>query len=134
MVRTGIVAVVVSVAVFLLADEVDDLIAKLGVDEWSEREAASKALAEKGDSVVPRLMEAYKKSEDFEVRSRLVTILEKLGYPAPDECEKIEKLLNDYENLRFKEGENEEEKKEEKAAQEQSILEELQKIKNLSLI
>jgi len=83
----------------LFADEVDELIEKLGSDEWSEREAASKALAEKGSEIIPRLIDAYKESDDAEVKKRIDTILEKFGYPTVEGMNEIEKLLSAYEEL-----------------------------------
>jgi len=133
-----LVAGILSISGVCFSDEIDDLLKKLGDEEWAEREAASKALAEKGDSIIPRLLETYKKTDDFEVRSRIVTILEKLAWPSPEDIERIEKLIADYENLRFKESSKEEpkedkpneEKEQELTNKETTIIEELQKIKN----
>jgi len=137
-VKSILIVVSFSFALALFADEVDELIKKLGSDEWSEREAASKALAEKGETVVPALLKEYKKTEDFEVKSRIVTILDKLGYPSPEGMEKIEEIITDYEKSRFadeeedaEEAEQQKEESEKKAKEKElKLLEELRKIKH----
>lgn len=120
----------VSVLSVSFADDVDELIKKLGSDEWKEREDASKALAEKGESIIPTLLKAYKETEDFEVKSRIVTILEKLGYPSPEEMERIEKAVSEYEKMRFPDGKEGEEDGKEKQKKENELLDELSKIKH----
>ncbi len=52
------------------------LLAKLGSDEFAEREAAEKALAEMGRRIEPLLIEAIEKATDPELEFRLARLLE----------------------------------------------------------
>ncbi len=83
-------------------DEVARLIERLGAEEWSERQAARKALAEKGLAVTGRLFEALSRAEDPEVRASLGELLDGLHYPTPDAVAEIEKAVEEYRGLREK--------------------------------
>jgi len=61
--------------------QVEKLVAQLGAESYKDREAATKALVEMGDSIAP-LLKGHLKTSDPEVRQRLEDILEQLGVKA----------------------------------------------------
>ncbi|MCX7702849.1 MAG: hypothetical protein N2234_01935 [Planctomycetota bacterium] len=125
--RVGIVVVVFGFIGFLFADEIDDLLAKLGAEDWAEREAASKALVAKGSSVIPRLLEAFKTSGDSETKMRISAILKQLGHPGAEAVAEIEKCVSEYRRLVDAPLTNEEFKKETEA-----LLEKMRKLENVA--
>jgi|GEM_PF-2054229 hypothetical protein len=120
----GVMTVLV-LAVLCFADEIDDLLAKLGAEDWNERETASKALAEKGSSVIPRLLEAYGKTEDSEIKLRINLILKQLGHPTAEALADIDKYLSEYQKLVEAPL-----TKEEFTKQTQALVEQMKKIEN----
>ena len=83
----------------VFADDVDDLLAKLGSENWTEREAASKSLAEKGPDIIPRLIEAYKSTEEAEVKKRIDKLLKGFGHPTATAVSEIDELIDSYRKL-----------------------------------
>lgn len=65
-----------------LLQDVDDLVKKLGSEDYAEREKATEALRAKGKDAEEALRKAQA-SEDPEVRSRSKALLEELNKPAP---------------------------------------------------
>lgn len=61
----------------LYADEIDELILKLGSTEWHERESATARLARLGSKAVPHLRRLLS-SPDLELRHRAMLILESI--------------------------------------------------------
>lgn len=71
-------------------DKIQDLIKKLGSDDFSTREQAAEELKKAGKSARPALQKAAEESEDPEVRQRSKTILEEMAKadkPAPRRVE-----------------------------------------------
>jgi len=69
--------------------ELEELIEKLGAEEYLTREASEKRLVELGKDNLPRLKKAQEEAKDAEVRTRLERIVAKLegrepAKPAPD--------------------------------------------------
>jgi hypothetical protein len=65
-----------------IGKEGDVRIAQLGVEEWDERQAASKALADLGRAAQPQL-EAATKNKDLEIAFRAEKLLHDLKQPSP---------------------------------------------------
>jgi len=64
-------------------DRIQDLIRKLGSDDFATREQASEELKKAGKPAREALQKAAEESEDPEVRQRSKSILEELAKPAP---------------------------------------------------
>lgn len=67
-----------------LRQQITKLIAKLGHDDYRQREAATQALAEIGFVARPQLVEAQDKTTDVEVRRRVERLLNEIS-DSPDE-------------------------------------------------
>lgn len=71
----------VSSGVWTLQDELDELIRRLGDEDFETREAAQKRLIEMGAKNLPRLKAALKETKDPEIQSRLGQIIRMLEPP-----------------------------------------------------
>jgi HEAT repeat protein len=72
---------------------IQKLITALDHDEFSERESASKTLADLGPQVKPFLEEAVKTTKSAEVRTRAGKILEGLQKKTPEEVRQMRVVL-----------------------------------------
>lgn len=61
-----------------VSKQVDGLIAKLGADNWKDRQKAQEALIRLGNSIVPVLQDRLK-DEDAEIRQRVEEVIIRLG-------------------------------------------------------
>lgn len=66
-------------------ETVEELVKKLGAEEYKTREEAAKKLEGMGAEVLPKLKEAREKTDDLETKSRLGDIISKLEKPAVEE-------------------------------------------------
>jgi hypothetical protein len=77
-----------------LRKEVEKLAARLGSDNFKEREAATSDLARMGAAILP-LLKKHAQDDDAEIRRRVGEIIEKIGAAAPEEpapAESVETL------------------------------------------
>lgn len=77
-------------------DKVQNLVKKLGHEDFKVREEAQKELEKMGPEILPRLKKALKETDDPEIRTRLEQIIEKQEKPEAGEIPPEEHLPEEW--------------------------------------
>ncbi|RKY13739.1 MAG: hypothetical protein DRP63_09255, partial [Planctomycetota bacterium] len=76
----------------LLGQQIEELIKRLGSEDWLKRERAKEALIRMGEKAGPHLVKAMQ-SSDIQVRELARKVIEEIGYAPPAVRRKCESLL-----------------------------------------